>query len=346
MRLRLRLRAACTALCGALLPGLLLLLLIGWPAPVRAAEAITRWHSAVTVGADGTLRVRETIRVRAEGQQIVHGIERDFPVRFTDWRGVRRMTSFNVEAATLDGQAAQYELLPVADGVRLRLGSATTLLANGEHEFVLDYTSAHQLYKVDGQAVLYWNVTGNAWELPIDSASATVRLPRALRADEARLEAFTGLAGSTAQNAAAELRDGLAQYATTQPLPAGWGLTLVLHFPLELAAVDDREFDQPNVSGVAPLAGDGGAGGSSGGAGSGKGSARPGAPKWLMESWPVLLLLAFLVFNGLRGGGSGGGPDSGYRTYRNASHRSGSGGGGSFRGRSGGGGGGGGGRGW
>ena len=52
--------------------------------PALAAEEILGFDSAVIVRADGVLDVTETIRVRAEGDQIKHGIYRDFPLTFVD----------------------------------------------------------------------------------------------------------------------------------------------------------------------------------------------------------------------------------------------------------------------
>ena len=47
--------------------------------PALADERILDFHSDIVVEADAGMRVTETIRVRAEGLQIRHGIYRDFP---------------------------------------------------------------------------------------------------------------------------------------------------------------------------------------------------------------------------------------------------------------------------
>jgi hypothetical protein len=45
----------------------------------HADERILSFDSTITVAHDGTLEVRETIRVNAEGDAIRRGIYRDFP---------------------------------------------------------------------------------------------------------------------------------------------------------------------------------------------------------------------------------------------------------------------------
>ena len=61
------------------------------PAPGQG-ERIISYFSDIQVAADTSLHVTETIRVEAEGQEIRHGIYRDFPTRYDrDGRVVRGM---------------------------------------------------------------------------------------------------------------------------------------------------------------------------------------------------------------------------------------------------------------
>ena len=55
--------------------------------PLAAEERILHYRSDIQVHADGWLTVTETLRVRAEGQQIRRGIYRDFPNTFEDADG-------------------------------------------------------------------------------------------------------------------------------------------------------------------------------------------------------------------------------------------------------------------
>ncbi len=53
--------------------------------------------------------------------------------------------------------------------------------------------------RFDGYDELYWNVTGNGWDFPIDQASATITLPSPARFGQRA--AYTGSQGSTEQAA-------------------------------------------------------------------------------------------------------------------------------------------------
>ena len=52
-----------------------------------AKESILSFNSEVSVAADGSMQVLESIRVRAEGRDIRRGIYRDFPTDYTDEYG-------------------------------------------------------------------------------------------------------------------------------------------------------------------------------------------------------------------------------------------------------------------
>ena len=79
---------------------------------------------------------------------------------------------------------------------------------------------------------IYWNVTGNEWDFPIDEASATVTLPAGIPTDKITHEAYTGPKGAKGKDYKSWLdKDGKVQFAATRPLMKGEGLTIVATFP-------------------------------------------------------------------------------------------------------------------
>ena len=78
-------------------------------AGAKADERILDFHDDVMIAADGVMTVTETIRVRAAGEQIHHGIYRDFPTDYADRNGGRVRVLFEPlderageDAATFD----------------------------------------------------------------------------------------------------------------------------------------------------------------------------------------------------------------------------------------------------
>jgi hypothetical protein len=165
-----------------MLPRTLLLALaaavsILFPATAWADERILHFGSNVTVERDGTLDVTEAIRIRAEGDAIRHGIQRDFPTRYRDRLGRQVRVGFEAKEVTLDGDPVQWEVMRQDNGMRIRIGDPDRYVATGERVYRIRYRTTRQLGYFEDYDELYWNVTGNGWTFPIDAAEARVRLP-------------------------------------------------------------------------------------------------------------------------------------------------------------------------
>lgn len=196
----------------------------------QSEERILSFTSDVNIARNGDLDVTETIRVLARGHSIQHGIQRDFPTRNSGSLGQPVWVGFQLVSVEQDGRPEPYELSDLSNGVRVRIGSADRLLPPGEHNIVIRYRTTGQMIYGDDSDKLYWNVTGNDWTFPIDTAEARVRLPTSA-AFGAR-GAFTGEQGATGQDTAViEERSGLIVFRTIKPLPAYHGLTIFTSFP-------------------------------------------------------------------------------------------------------------------
>ena len=208
---------------------LVFLLVLGIAA--RADERILNYQSDITVQEDATLRVRETIVVRSEAEQILHGIYRDFPTRYRS-RGKTYRVDFHIESVTRDGNSEPYHTERQGNGVRVYIGSPDTTLSPGQYTYQLTYRTDRQFGFFPDHDELYWNVTGNGWVFPIDRAGATVTLPAEVPASAMKVEGYTGPSGSQARDLTATVdRNDRAQFATTRPLDAYEGLTIVVTFP-------------------------------------------------------------------------------------------------------------------
>lgn len=200
-------------------------------APAAAEERILRFDADIAVAADSTVRVAETIRVRAERNRIRRGIFRDFPTEYTNRAGRRVSVGFDVESVTRDGRPEPFRLERLGNGVRVYIGDQDVLLDPGEHTYRIAYRTDRQLGFFERHDELYWNVTGNGWAFPIAAVSAAVRLPATVPAAGIALEAYTGPAGDRGRDFRAAVRDGVPEFAATRALAPGEGLTIVVTWP-------------------------------------------------------------------------------------------------------------------
>lgn len=213
-------------LCSITLVGLLC------PLFSVASERISSFHSAIAIHTDGSMTVTETITVISAGEQIRHGIFRDFPTSYTgDW-GTRYNIGFSIQTITRDGKQEPYQIKEHHNGVTIIIGDRDAILSPGTHTYTLTYTTQRQLGFFEHHDELYWNVTGNGWRLPIDKVTATVTLPQQLDPHKIHVEAYTGPQGARGTAYAAQVTaDGVAQFTTTAPLGVREGLTIVVTWP-------------------------------------------------------------------------------------------------------------------
>ena len=110
------------------------------------------------------------------------------------------------------------------------MGSKDVTLEPGEYTYALTYRTDRQLGFFEKHDELYWNVTGNAWEFPIEKASATVELPPG--AEVLSTEAYTGSYGEKGTDfTTGRDNQGRAVFSTTRPLNPEEGLTIVVMWP-------------------------------------------------------------------------------------------------------------------
>lgn len=215
----------------ALLAALALLM----PGAAQADERILRYVSDIEVRKNGAIEVTETIRVRAEGSAIRHGIYRDFPTVRGGGFWTPSRVGFDLLEVRRNGNPEPAELSNISGGVRIRIGSADALVPPGVQEYLIRYATTRQIGYFEDFDELTWNVTGNGWLFPIDEASVRIRLPEPIRFGARTF--YTGPAGATgaAATVVAE-KPGEIIGRTTAPLGPYEGLTIAVAWPKNVVA--------------------------------------------------------------------------------------------------------------
>ena len=206
-------------------------LLLALPCFAAADERILDYHSDVLVQQDGWLQVTERITVRAEGERIRRGIYRDYPTAYEDRYGNDVEVDYEPLSVLRNDEREDFHSERRANGVRTYFGSADRRLEPGVHTYVYRYRAGRMLGFFEERDELYWNVTGNGWDFPIDHASATVSFEFAVPTDKIGIDAWTGSFGAQGREYQASTGDGRAFFETTSALGPGEGLTILVNWP-------------------------------------------------------------------------------------------------------------------
>jgi uncharacterized membrane protein len=201
--------------------GLALFLAVGVTLRADRTLVIERFDATIDVSPDGSIVVEETIVPRFTGSW--NGIFRTIPVEYRTPQELNYTLRLVVESVTdAAGQRLKYESSRERHYRKLKIwvpGAVDTT-----RTVKLRYRVSNGLRFFDEHDELYWNVTGDEWEVPIESASALVRLPPGVSG--VRATAFRGTYGSTEQ-ADVSVDDGV-RVQTARGLGMREGLTLVV----------------------------------------------------------------------------------------------------------------------
>ena len=206
---------------------LALLLLVVGAGPALAQEHIASYDVDITVDANGTLKVVETIDYDF-GSAPHHGIYRDIPTTLTYDQRYDRVLPIEVGSVRSATAPDGFVVEDAGGGVtRIRIGDPDQEVT-GEHVYEIRYRVEGALNAFDDHLELYWNATGDGWVASIDRATAAVRAPAPIQ----RVACFAGVSSSTDPCAAAASDGSLATFRAKRLLPYE-GMTVVVALPVD-----------------------------------------------------------------------------------------------------------------
>ena len=210
---------------GRVLAACLFALVAAFSSAAAARQlVIQHFDDTVVISADGTVEVTENIEVRFSGTNW-HGIYRAIPVEYTDPHGFDYKLLIDPIAVTDEtGHPLKYERSQQGRNTRFKIYVPNP--DNSVRTVVIRYRVLDALRFFDDHDELYWNVTGNESDMPVESATASIQLPAGVTGLHAT--AFTGTTGSRAEDARIDTLENIVNIATTRPLGRFQGLTAVV----------------------------------------------------------------------------------------------------------------------
>ncbi|HXW54390.1 MAG TPA: DUF2207 domain-containing protein [Candidatus Cybelea sp.] len=209
-------------------PFALLLALVCAPALEAAARQIViqDFREQVVVRPNSTIDVTETIEAEFIGTGW-HGIYRTIPIEYTNPEGFSYKLWIDDVHAT-DGEGHTLRLEQSREGRYAKFKIYVPEPDDSTRTVVLRYRVLDALRFFSDHDELYWNVTGEDWVAPIESASARIELPQGASAVHAI--AYTGLFGSRAQDANVAVSGSVIEVRSLRRLGYRQGLTAVVGF--------------------------------------------------------------------------------------------------------------------
>ena len=188
----------------------------GSPALAQTSEVIHSYDVAIEIRADDSIRVTEVIAYDF-GSSPHHGIFRDVPTREAYDDRYDRVFPLHVESVEATGGAsADYEVSQEPGGItRIKIGDPDETIT-GAHTYTIVYTVEAAMNGFRDHDELYWNAIGAYWEVPVETATATVSAPAPIT----DITCYAGPVSSTAPcDKARILEDGTARFRQSNLFP-------------------------------------------------------------------------------------------------------------------------------
>jgi len=200
----------------------LLALAVALPAQARQLT-LKSFDEQVVVHPDSTIEVTEILEVKFEGSW--NGIYRTIPVEYRGSLGLNYTLFIEPEGVTdQDGHPLKYEMSRQGQYKRFKIYVPGA--DNTTKTIVIRYEVLDGLRFFPDHDELYWNVTGNEWDMAIENATARIELPAGVTGLHA--EAFTGGYGQRGQEAEVKVEGNVVQIRMQRPLAFHEGLTAVV----------------------------------------------------------------------------------------------------------------------
>lgn len=185
-------------------------------------EQIENFSVEIKIQPTAEFLVKETI-VYDFGNNLKHGIWRQIPLGKME---------IKVEK-TIDEMGNEYpkEIQKSGDYLMIKIGNPNVFVS-GRKVYNIFYRVQNGLSFFQDYDEIYWNVTGNEWNVPIQQTMVSVYLPQPLPREKIKTDCFTGIVGSREKNCFVELSEGgeIIFRSTKKFLPKE-GLTIVVGWP-------------------------------------------------------------------------------------------------------------------
>lgn len=193
------------------------------PATAQRSLAIKRFDATIRVERDASIEVTETIVAQFTGSW--NGLYRSIPVKYRTAQGFNWTLGLDILGAT-DGQGRDLRIEAGRERHYVKIKMWVPGAENATHTIVLRYRATNALRFFEEHDELYWNVTGDEWDVPIEAATAQIQLPSGT--EGVRAIAFNGVYGSRDQDAEVETSGTTVRIAMPHALGFHEGLTAVV----------------------------------------------------------------------------------------------------------------------
>ena len=185
-------------------------------------ERIKDFEVEFNINEDGYFLVKESIIYDFDGNS-KHGIYRDIPLKNIKIKVLKVTDEF--------GNNYPFKISKKGEYLEIKIGDPNKLIT-GTRIYNIFYRVDNGIGYFNDHDELYWNVTGQGWEVPIEKVGALIHLPEKVFESNLKLDCFTGFFGSKEKDCSYRMEEnGDIIFESKKSFIPGEGLTIVLGLP-------------------------------------------------------------------------------------------------------------------
>ncbi len=193
----------------------------------QSIEKIDNFSGEIRVNSDSSVNVTENIQYDF-GDLEKHGIYRDIPVKYKARGGNYNLRISNIRVTDEGGASYNFTTSSKGNDIEIKIGDANKLVS-GEKNYVISYVIRRAVNYFTDHDELYWNFTGDEWQVPIENAWVKVILPETAKKD-LQYKCFEGVYGTT-DECVASANENILEFKSTRAYSPGEGMTIVAGWP-------------------------------------------------------------------------------------------------------------------
>ncbi|MEK7143126.1 MAG: DUF2207 domain-containing protein [Patescibacteria group bacterium] len=203
----------------------------------QSNEKITRFSSTIAIQSDSSIIVSEEIDYFFPSPK--HGIIRFIPFRYLDNTSGRYFsTPIQVLAVTnSQGKNWLYSQSQSKNYLELKIGDPNSTI-EGNQTYKISYKVLGVINYFNDHDELYWNVTGDKWEVELNNIQAEVSIPLLTNVNNLELACYTGSSGSNLKDCVSDQAGGKATFSSSKG-----PLTIVTGFEKGLVIPYNRQYE-------------------------------------------------------------------------------------------------------
>lgn len=173
----------------------------------------------------GKMTILETISVDFFVEK--RGIYRDIPTLFK-----LNGESYKIKISQVQVSGFQQKVTDTRGKTNIRIGDPDIFLT-GKQVYEISYVVEGAIIEYETGQEIYWNLTGNEWDVPIKKSTFKIVLPIDISLESSRMKVYTGIMGSKSSSANIfQTNDRTIEGSSSSVISPGEGITVALNLPI------------------------------------------------------------------------------------------------------------------